>query len=161
MKKKTRKAEKRKRKTERTSKKKKKQRRECSQDKRQRKKKLQTKRGNVMTPNKKYSPKKIPKHKRSFRPEERARSLATGVAQSKQQQKREQEAISPLTKIGTDGVGKSIFTTFHPSTQASSSSAISFSPAAFALPQRVSSASAPVASFALVLVLAFHSPWTR
>jgi len=54
----------------------KKQRSKCSQDKkisRQRKEKKisQTRHGNVMTPNKKnHSPEKIPKHKRSFPPEE-------------------------------------------------------------------------------------------
>ena len=130
------------------------------------KKDLKTKKKEMAnkTQQKYHSLKKIPKHKRSFRPEERARSLTTGVAQSKQPKKKKRtggDLSSPpfLTKIGTDGVGESIFTTSHPSTQASSSSAISFSPAAFALPQRVSSVSTPVASFALVL--AFHSPWTQ
>jgi len=68
--------------------KKKKRRRECSQDKK--KKDLKTKKKEMAnkTQQKYHSLKKIPKHKRSFRPEERARSLTTGVAQSKQPKKK-------------------------------------------------------------------------
>lgn len=159
----------------------KKQRSKCSQDKkisRQRKEKKisQTRHGNVMTPNKKnHSPEKIPKHKRSFPPEEverereRERSKLNHRGRSKQATKKRTggDLSSPHFSSHQNrnryrGRQKSIFTTPHPSTQASSSSATSFSPAAFALPQRVSSVSAPVASFvlALVLALAFHSPWT-